>query len=62
MISYKRDVLQRQSLRAKEEGDLPACCQRSVQKPVSRMVWGAQVDMVWAACMFWKALSMLKGI
>ncbi len=28
-------------LRAKEEGDLPACYQRSVQKPASMMVWGA---------------------
>ncbi len=28
-------------LRAKEEGDLPACFQRSVQKPASLMVWGA---------------------
>ncbi len=27
-------------LRAKEEGDLPACYLRSVQKPVSLMVWG----------------------
>ncbi len=27
-------------LRAKEEGDFPACHQRSVQKPVSCMVWG----------------------
>ncbi len=27
-------------LRAKEEGDLPACYQRSVQKPASQMVWG----------------------
>ncbi len=27
-------------LRAKEEGDLPACYQRSVQKPASMMVWG----------------------
>ncbi len=26
--------------RAKEEGDLPACYQRSVQKPASLMVWG----------------------
>ncbi len=26
-------------LRAKEEGDLPACHQRSVQKPASLMVW-----------------------
>ncbi len=28
-------------LRAKEEGDRPACYQRSVQKPASLMVWGA---------------------
>ncbi len=27
-------------LRAKEEGDLPTCHQRSVQKPASLMVWG----------------------
>ncbi len=27
-------------LRAKEKGDLPACHQRSVQKPASLMVWG----------------------
>ncbi len=27
-------------LRAKEEGDLPACFQCSVQKPASLMVWG----------------------
>ncbi len=27
-------------LRAKEEGDLPECYQRSVQKPASLMVWG----------------------
>ncbi len=26
---------------AKEEGDLPACYQHSVQKPASLMVWGA---------------------
>ncbi len=31
----------RRVLRAKEEGDLPACYQRSVQKPASLMVWGA---------------------
>ncbi len=31
----------RHVLRAKEEGDLPACYQRSVQKPASLMVWGA---------------------
>ncbi len=30
----------RRVLRAKEEGDLPACYQRSVQKPESLMVWG----------------------
>ncbi len=27
-------------LRAKEEGDLPACYQHSVKKPASLMVWG----------------------
>ncbi len=31
----------RRVLRAKEEGDLPAFYQRSVQKPASLMVWGA---------------------
>ncbi len=30
----------RRVLRAKEEGDLPACHQRSVQKPASLKVWG----------------------
>ena len=30
----------RRVLRAKEEGDLPSCYQRSVQKPASLMVWG----------------------
>ncbi len=30
----------RRVLRAKEEGDLPVCYQRSVQKPASLMVWG----------------------
>ncbi len=30
----------RRVLRAKEEKDLPACYQRSVQKPASLMVWG----------------------
>ncbi len=49
-------------LRAKEEGDLPVCHQRSVQKPASLMVWGAEVHTVWTACMFLKALWMLKGI
>ncbi len=33
--NYRRRVLW-----AKEEGDLPACHQRSVQKPASLMVWG----------------------
>ncbi len=30
----------RHVLWAKEDGDLPACYQRSVQKPASKMVWG----------------------
>ncbi len=30
----------RRVLRAKEEGDLPVCYRRSVQKPASLMVWG----------------------
>ncbi len=30
----------RRVLRAKVEGNLPACYQRSVQKPTSLMVWG----------------------
>ncbi len=41
---YKFDILVgnhgRCVLQAKEEGDLPACYQRSVQKPASLMVWG----------------------
>ncbi len=40
----KFDILvgnhRRRVLRAKEEADLPACYQRSVQKPASLMVWG----------------------
>ncbi len=32
-------------LRAKEEGDLPACCQLSVQKPASPMVYISAYDM-----------------
>ncbi len=40
----KFDILvgnhRRRVLWAKEEGDLPACHQRSVQKPASLMVWG----------------------
>ncbi len=49
-------------LRAKEEGDLPACYQCSVQKPASLMVWGCISTYGMAACMFWKALWILKGI
>ncbi len=30
----------RRVLRAEEEGDLPVCYQRSVQRPASLMVWG----------------------
>ncbi len=30
----------RRVLRAKEEGNLPACLQHSVQKPASLMIWG----------------------
>ncbi len=40
----KFDILvgnhRRRVLQAKEERDLPACYQRSVQKPASLMVWG----------------------
>ncbi len=40
----KFDILvgnhRRRVLRVKEEGDLPACYQCSVQKPASLMVWG----------------------
>ncbi len=43
-IESKFDILfgnhERCVLRAKEEGDFPTCHQRSVQKPVSCMVWG----------------------
>ncbi len=47
-------------LRAKEEEDLPACYQFKTQ----HLWWygGAKVHTVWATCMFWKALWMLKGI
>ncbi len=44
-VESKFDILVgnhgRRVLQAKEEGDLPACHQRSVQKPGSLMVWGA---------------------
>ncbi len=56
----KFDILvgnhRRRVLQAKEEGDLPVCYQRLVQKPASLMVWGCITAYVWAACMFWKAL------
>ncbi len=42
-------------LRAKEEGDLPACYQRSVQKVASLMVWGC----ISAKCM--GSLRVLEG-
>ncbi len=47
----------------KEEGDLPESYQHSVH--LCQHLWwyrGAKVHTVWAACMFWKALWMLKGI
>ncbi len=54
----KFDILvgnhRRRVLLAKEEGELPACYQRSVQKSalmgVHKYIW------YWAACMFRKAL------
>ncbi len=46
----------RRVLRAKEEGDLPASYQRSIQKPASLMVWGCISAYGLAANMFWKAL------
>ncbi len=49
-------------LRAKEEGDLPACHQRSVQKPASLMVWGCISAHGMGSLHVWKALWMLKGI
>ncbi len=43
---FKFDILVgnhgRRVLRPKEEGDLPACYQPSVQKPASLMVWGCR--------------------
>ncbi len=52
----------RRVLRAKEERDLPACKQCSVQKPASLMVWGCINAYSMAVCIFWKALLKLKGI
>ncbi len=46
---------------AKEQGDLPACYQRSVQFKIQHL-WWSSVHTVWAACMFRKPLWMLKGI
>ncbi len=43
-------------LRAKEEGDLSACYQHSVQKRSSLMVWRCISAYGMAACMFWKVL------
>ncbi len=42
-------------LRAKEEGDLPACHQHSVQKPASLMVWG------WISAYGMGSLHVLEG-
>ncbi len=36
----RRPLLDAHVLQAKDEGDLPACHQHSVQKPASLMVWG----------------------
>ncbi len=45
-------------LQAKEEGDLPACYQRSVQKPASLMIWGCiwygQLARFWRHYECWK--------
>ncbi len=51
----------RRVLRAKEE-DLPACHQRSVQKPASLMVWGCISAYGMGSLHVWKALWLLKGI
>ncbi len=42
-------------LRAKEEGDLPACYQRSVQKPASLMLWR------WESAYSMGSLHVLEG-
>ncbi len=47
----------RRVLRAKEEGDLPACYQRSVQKPASLMVWGGGGH----KCIRYGQLAFLEG-
>ncbi len=47
-------------LRAKEDGDLPACYQRSVQKSASLMVWGCisaygMSSLIYLFCLFYSA-------
>ncbi len=59
-LTFLLEITDAVSSGLKREGDLPAFHQRSVQKPASLMVWGCISG--WAACMFWKALWMLKGI
>ncbi len=39
-LTFLLEITDARVLRAKEEGDLPACYQLSVQKPASLMVWG----------------------
>ncbi len=39
-LTFLLEITDCRVLRAKEEGDLPACHQCSVQKPASLMVWG----------------------
>ncbi len=39
-LTFLLEIAGRRVLRAKEERDLPACHQHSVQKPASLMVWG----------------------
>ncbi len=53
----------RRILWAKEERELPACYQRSVQKSASLMVWGMHMC-IWYGqlALFLKALLMLKII
>ncbi len=55
-LTFLLEITGRCVLRAKEEGNLPVCYQRSVQKPASLMVWGCISAHVMVACMFWKAL------
>ncbi len=41
---------------AKEDGDLPACYQHSIQKPASLMVWGCISAYGMGRLHVWKAL------